>query len=115
MLTDTACRNLKPKATPYKKGDGGGLRLFVQPNGSKLWRLAYRFGGKQKELAFGAYPATTLTAARDKRDDAKRLLAEGTDPGVARQEAKREQAAALPFACSLPEPDADAPPRSDCC
>ena len=56
MLTDTACRNLKPKATPYKKSDGGGLRLFVQPNGSKLWRLAYRFGGKQKELAFGAYP-----------------------------------------------------------
>ena len=53
-LTDTTCKNLKPKAKPYKVSDGGGLRLVVQPNGSKLWRMAYRFGGKQKELAFGA-------------------------------------------------------------
>lgn len=98
MLTDTACRNLKPKDKPYKKSDGGGLRLVVQPSGSKLWRMAYRFGGKQKELAFGVYPATTLADARIKRDAAKRLLARDCDPALAKQEAKREQAAARTFA-----------------
>jgi integrase len=98
MLTDTYFRNLKPQAKPYKKSDGGGLRLVVQPNGSKLWRMAYRFGGKQKELAFGVYPATTLADARTKRDAAKGQLAKGIDPAVAKQEAKREQAAARTFA-----------------
>ena len=52
MLTDTACRNAKPKAKPYKISDSGGLRLVVMPTGSKLWHLAYRFGGKQKTFAF---------------------------------------------------------------
>jgi integrase len=94
MLTDTACKNAKPKD---KKGDGGGLYLLMQPNGSKLWRLAYRFGGKQKTLAIGPYPVITLTAARDKRDDAKRLLADGIDPSVDKQEKRREQAAARTF------------------
>jgi Arm DNA-binding domain len=98
MLTDTYFRNLKPQAKPYEKSDGGGLRLVVQPNGSKLWRMAYRFGGKQKELAFGVYPATTLADARTKRDAAKGQLAKGIDPAVAKQEAKREQAAARTFA-----------------
>jgi integrase len=97
MLTDTACRNLKPKDKPYKESDGGGLRLVMQPNGSKLWRMAYRFGGKHKELSFGAYPKITLADAREKRDAAKRLLANGTDPGVAKQDAKRELAAAKTF------------------
>jgi Arm DNA-binding domain len=99
MLTDTKCRNLKPKAKPYKKSDGGGLRLVVQPGGSKLWRMSYRFGGRQKELAFGAYPAVTLAQARDKRDTAKKLLAQypPVDPGVVKQEEKRERAAARPF------------------
>jgi Arm DNA-binding domain len=69
MLTDTVCRNLKPKAKPYKS-DGGGLRLVVQPNGSKLWRMAYRFGGKQKELAFGSYPAISLAGTRSCSSDA---------------------------------------------
>ena len=94
MLTDTACKNLKPKAKPYKKSDGGGLHLLVQPTGAKLWRMAYRFGDREKKLSFGAYPDVTLVAARDKRDDAKRQLAEGTDPGVAKKEAKRKQATA---------------------
>jgi hypothetical protein len=98
MLTDIACRNLKPKDRPYKESDGGGLRLLVQPNGSKLWRMAYRFGGKQKELAFGVYPATTLADARTKRDTAKGQLAKGIDPAVVKQDAKREQAAARTFA-----------------
>src|SRR5439155_24508635 len=55
------------------------------------------FGGRQKELAFGAYQVTTLSAARDKRDAAKRMLADGIDPGIAKQEAKRERAAARTF------------------
>ena len=50
-LTDTAIRNAKPGATPFKISDGGGLHLLVQPNGARLWRLAYRFAGKQKTLA----------------------------------------------------------------
>lgn len=96
MLTDTACRNAKHKAKPYKLSDGGGLRLFVTPT-AKLWNMAYRFGGKQKKLSFGAYPDVKLTDARAKRDAAKVQLANGINPGSAKQEAKRVQAAALTF------------------
>jgi integrase len=81
MLTDKAVRNLKPKSTPYKVSDGGGLHVLVQPSGSKLWRMAYRFEAKQRTLAFGIYPATSLIEARDRRDDAKRKLRSGEDPG----------------------------------
>lgn len=97
MLTDTACRNLKSQIKPYKKSDGGGLYLLVTPTGSKLWNMSYRFGGKQKKLAFGVYPTITLSAARTRRDAAKQLMAKSIDPGVAKQEAKREQAAARTF------------------
>lgn len=68
---------------------------MLNPNGSKLWRLSYRFGGKQKTLALGAYPAVSLAAARKRRDEAKMLLATGTDPGTA---AKEERAAKLAVA-----------------
>ncbi len=54
-LSDIACRTAKARGALYKLSDGGGLQLWVQPNGAKLWRLAYRFGGKQKLLAIGAY------------------------------------------------------------
>ncbi|MDO5630526.1 MAG: integrase arm-type DNA-binding domain-containing protein [Paracoccus sp. (in: a-proteobacteria)] len=79
-LTDTALRGLKPESKPKKYSDGGGLFLMVNPNGSKLWRLAYRFDGKQKTLAFGAYPAVRLADARALRDRAKKALADGIDP-----------------------------------
>jgi integrase len=98
MLTDTACRNLKPKDKPYKKSDGAGLYLSVKPSGSKHWYMGYRFGGRQKKLSFGAYPEITLSDAREKRDAARKLIAHGTDPSAARQEAKREKAAARTFA-----------------
>jgi Arm DNA-binding domain len=62
-LTDTAIRTTKPRAKPFKLTDGGGLHLLVNPSAVKLWRLAYRFGGKQKTLALGAYPIITLDAA----------------------------------------------------
>lgn len=80
-LTDTAIRNLKPTSTAKKYSDGGGLHLLVNPTGSKLWRMAYRYDGKQKLLSFGAYPAVSLADARKRREDAKRHLAAGNDPG----------------------------------
>ncbi|HVZ05381.1 Arm DNA-binding domain-containing protein, partial [Hyphomicrobium sp.] len=73
-LTDTAVRNAKPLAKPYKLSDGGGLHLLIQTNGAKLWRLAYRFAGKQKTLALGGYPDVSLQKARKGRDDARQLL-----------------------------------------
>ncbi|PJK31343.1 tyrosine-type recombinase/integrase [Minwuia thermotolerans] len=79
-LTDAKLRNARPAEKPTKISDGGGLHLLITPKGSKLWRLAYRFAGKQKTLAIGAYPAVSLDAARTARHDAKRLLAEGMDP-----------------------------------
>jgi integrase len=79
MLNDTRVRNAKRADRPIKLSDSGGLHLLIQPNGSKLWRLAYRFGGKQKTLAIGVYPTVTLKHAREKRDEAKRLLADNID------------------------------------
>jgi Arm domain-containing DNA-binding protein len=82
-LTDMKCRNAKPGPALRKISDGGGLQLWVQPTGARLWRLAYRFAGKQKLLAFGVYPTISLADARQGRDDAKRLLAVGVDPSPA--------------------------------
>jgi integrase len=84
-LTDTALRGLKAKSGARKYSDGGGLHLLVTPTGSKLWRLAYRFDGRQKLLALGAYPAVSLLGARKGRDDAKKLLAAGIDPSQQRR------------------------------
>lgn len=67
-LTDAKLRTLKPAEKPLKLSDSGGLQIVVMPNGSRLWRLAYRFGGKQKQLALGAYPLVSLAEARDARD-----------------------------------------------
>lgn len=92
VLTDMTCRNAKAGGALYKLSDGGGLQLWVQPNGAKLWRLAYRFGGKQKLLAVGPYPVISLADARRVRDDAKRTLALGGDPSQARGALKAAQA-----------------------
>jgi integrase len=85
MLNDTRVRTAKPCERPIKLSDSGGLYLLIQPHGSKLWRLAYRFGGKQKSLALGVYPMITLKHAREKRDEAKRLLAANIDPSTQRR------------------------------
>jgi integrase len=82
-------RNAKPREKPLKLSDGGGLYLLVQPNANKLWRLAYRFDGKQKLLALGTYPTISLADVRTKRDEAKRLLAAGIDPSVRRKSDRR--------------------------
>jgi integrase len=80
-LTDTAIRLAKATNATTKLSDGGGLQLWIEPRGSKLWRLAYRFGGKQKKLSIGSYPTITLAEARQQRAQVKRLLASGVDPG----------------------------------
>ncbi len=84
-LTDTAIRALKPKDRPYKVTDGLGLYLLVNPNGSRLWRLAYRFAGRQKLLALGRYPEVGLAEARRRALDARELLARGRDPSAERR------------------------------
>ena len=83
-LNDTAIRSTKPRQKLFKLSDSGGLHLLVQPNGTKLWRQAYRISGKQRTLAFGIYPTVSLADARDKRDAAKKILEEGGDPSVQR-------------------------------
>lgn len=81
-LSEFAARKAKPAEKAYKLTDGGGLFLHVQPSGSKLWRLKYRFDDKEKLLSFGPYPLTTIAEARAKRDEAKKLLSSGRDPSV---------------------------------
>jgi integrase len=95
-LTDTAVRNAKPGVKPVKLFDERGLFLLVTPAGSKWWRLRYRLGGKEKLLSLGVYPAVSLKAAREKRDDARKLLAAEVDPSAQRKAtraAKAERAA----------------------
>ena len=87
-LNDTYIKNLKPAEKAQKHFDGGGLFLFVPTSGSKLWRMAYRFNGKSKLLSFGDYPTVTLKEARERRDDAKRLLAQGEDPAEHKRQIK---------------------------
>jgi hypothetical protein len=81
LLTATSDKQTKPKEKPFRLSDEKGLYLEVHPNGSKYWRLKYRFAGKEKRLALGVYPEVSLTKAREKRSDARELLADGIDPG----------------------------------
>jgi integrase len=88
-LTDTHIRNAKPKAKSYKLSDGGGMYLLIKPDGPRYWRLDYRFSGKRRTLALGVYPTTTLSNARTRREEARALLAQDTDPSVAKKATKR--------------------------
>lgn len=81
-LTDMLLRTRKPESAPYKLADGGGLYLLVKPNGTRSWRLDYRFAGKRKTLSIGPYPTIGLSDARQKREEAKRLIADGQDPST---------------------------------
>jgi integrase len=87
-LTDIAIRNAKPGAKATKLADGGGMFLLVTPAGGKLWRLKYRVDGREKLLAFGAYPEIGLSMARKLREDARALIALGRDPS---REKKRDK------------------------
>lgn len=85
-LTDLKIRTAKPKEKPYKISDALGLYLHVFPNGSKYWRMRYRFDGKEKLLSFGVYPEVTLSKARLKREEARSLLSEGIDPNASKED-----------------------------
>jgi len=80
MLTLLAIGRAKKRDKPYKLADGGGLHLLVEPSGSKLWRFRYQFDRKEKMISFGSFPEISIAAARAKRESARKLLAEGTDP-----------------------------------
>ncbi len=84
-LSDTAIRKIKPTGKPFKVADERGLHLLVTPSGGKLWRLKYRFEGREKLLSFGTYPDVPLVRAREKRDEARRILADGIDPSEHRK------------------------------
>ena len=88
-LTDMKVQKAKPQDKPVSLFDGGGLYLLVTPTGGKLWRFKYRFNKKEKKIAFGSYPAISLLDARQRREDAQKLLANGVDPGAVRKAQKQ--------------------------
>lgn len=90
-LRELEAKNAKPRERAYKLADGLGLFLLIQSNGSKLWRMKYRFAGREKLLSFGAYPALSLAAARDRRNVAKQILAQGKDPMVNKSELRHDK------------------------
>lgn len=87
-LTDAAIRNAKPKSRPYKMGAGRGLLLLVNPDGSKYWRMRYRFGGKEQSISLGVYPHVGLKAAESKLAEARSLLEQDINPSEQRRERK---------------------------
>ena len=92
MLSDTELRRLKPAEKSYKRADERGLYVLVNPDGSKWWRFKYRYDAREKLLSVGTYPDTSLKLAREKRDDARRLLAADIDASAKRQAEKLSRA-----------------------
>jgi integrase len=84
-LSDVAIRNAKPQEKPVKLFDGDGLYLLIKPTGSRLWRYKYRAGGRENLISFGSYPEVSLKDARERREDARRLILSGGDPSAQRQ------------------------------
>src|SRR3989338_1149888 len=91
MLTNIAVRNAKPQKKLYRKFDSQGLYLEVTPQGGKYWRYKYRFNNKERRMALGVYPNISLVEAREKRDQARKLLANGIDPSFAKKEHKLQR------------------------
>src|SRR5579863_4863717 len=85
VLNEAKIRSARPQERAYKLFDERGLFMLVTPTGGRLWRFRYRLGGVEKLLTLGAYPDVTLKRAREKRDDARKLVADGVDPSVKRQ------------------------------
>lgn len=88
-LSDAKVRSAKSRSKPYKMSDGEGLFLMVAPTGGKYWRFKYHYAGKEKLLALGVYPDVSLSDARERRAQARKIVAAGNDPGEAKKEAKR--------------------------
>jgi Arm DNA-binding domain len=89
ILSQYQVVNAKSRDKPYKLADGNGLHLLVQPTGSKLWLFRYRFAAKEKMLSFGAFPDIGIAAAREKCDEARRVLAQDIDPSQKRKDDRR--------------------------
>ncbi len=98
-LTDTAIRNAKPRDRAYKMFDANGLHIQITPSGSKLWRMKYRYRGKEKLLSFGPYPLVALKDARAKRDEARLMLLDDLDPSAEKKRARfeKDRARAITF------------------
>ncbi|RZU47167.1 integrase [Fluviicoccus keumensis] len=91
-LTEVACKSYKPKKdADYKVADEKGLSLLVKTTGAKWWRFSFSFAGKRKTLSMGTYPETSLKEAREKRDDARKMIASGIDPSANRKAVKSAQ------------------------
>ena len=97
-LTELAVKKARATEKPQKLADSGGMYLLIQTTGSKCWRMDYRFGGKQKTLSIGVYPDVTLSEARDRREQARKLLANGGDPSAIKQAAKQTKQKTLQVA-----------------
>ncbi|GBH28828.1 Arm DNA-binding domain-containing protein [Sphingobium xenophagum] len=91
-LSSLALSKAKPRDKPYKLADGHGLYLLVTPQGGRYWRMNYRFDGKAKTMAMGVFPLITLAEAREKREEARKLLATGSDPTATRKEIEAQEA-----------------------
>lgn len=98
-LSDTAIRTAKPSSKTIRKSDGGGLVLLINPNGSRWWRFRYRINGKAKMLSLGTYPETSLSDARQKRDELRKLVAAGIDPSDQRKATKEATADTFKAVC----------------
>lgn len=94
-LTDQIAAQAKPTDKHQKLSDGGGLHLLVHPSGGKYWHISYRFAGKQNTLSVGIYPDVSLADARERRDDVRKLLADGINPSDVQRVRKAAQRAEL--------------------
>ena len=92
MLTEARIRSAKPRPTPYKLSDGRGLYLLISPAGGRLWRVRYRYAGRENMLGVGAYPEVSLRAARERAEDARRQVGAGADPAAAKRAARDARA-----------------------
>jgi Arm DNA-binding domain len=89
-LTDTEIRKAKAKGKPFRMRDGNGMYLWVTQAGGKLWRWKYRYSGKEKLMSFGKYPEVSLSLARERHAEARKLLATGVDPMEQRKAERTE-------------------------
>ena len=94
LLSSFSIEKAKPRAKPFKLADGNGLHILINPNGSKLWRFRYRHNGTQKMIGFGSFPEVSLAQAREKRDEARKVVAAGEDPSQKRKDERRAVAVA---------------------
>jgi Arm DNA-binding domain len=100
-LTDVQVRTAKPSIKAQRLFDGSGLYLEISPAGGKLWRLKYRIDGKEKLLSIGAYPTVGLKEARDRREDARKLVAQGIDPAAKKKPLNRQKPNSTPTVSKL--------------